>query len=111
MILGHFTQLIDVLRPTPTTLGSGQIVFNYSSIGEHWAKMDYMDSKEAVEVSQRVETKPVKFTIHNIFTVLATDVVKHRDVLYEIVSIVPVENEMYLEITAQTRDNQNLNEC
>lgn len=110
MQLGQLNKVISLYSATYSTLSSGQkqetFTVEYSTL---FANVNYKEGAEAYEASQRVASNVIVFTCHNILS----DYTTRRKVLYDGVyyavhRIIPVEDDVYMEITCKTRDNANI---
>lgn len=109
MQLGALNKVIELFKySSATTLSSGQKQDVFATEGTFFANVLYKDGSEGFEAGQKVASNTVVFTIHNILS----DYNTRRKVLYDseyyaVHRIVPIENDVFLELTCKVRDNLN----
>jgi len=107
MQIGELNKIVTLYTVTTTTLDSGQKNEVFTEGLTLFAK--YMPKgSEIYQAGQKVALLDDVFVIHNVIT----DLDKRMRLLYngnayDIKAIIPIEDDFYLEIMAETRDNSN----
>ena len=109
MQTGQLDKLITIRGYTVTTLASGQEQKTFADVTIVFGNVRYITGNEAYQADQKVATRKLIVTIYNrIVTITEKNQLVIDSVNYAILSITPIENEFYLELEVENRDNNNV---
>ena len=107
MQIGEMNKVITLYSVSTTTLDSGQKQETFTEYLTLFAK--YMPKgSEVYQAGQKVALLDDTFIIHNVITDMDKRMrLVYNGNAYDIKTIIPVEDDFFLEITGETRDNSN----
>lgn len=96
---------ITIQRFSEVELASGQLEKSWTNLIELLSAINYKHGSEGYEADQKVASLKPVFTVHNVVTVTPKDRIRYNDQYYGIDSVIPIDQDVYLELEAMKRDN------
>lgn len=108
MLIGNLDKYVSVYSATSTTASSGQDVLTKTFETALFANVNYKDGAEGYQANQKTASNKVVFTVHNILSTYTTKRwILYNGTYYSVESIIPIEDDYYLQIVTTAIDNDN----
>lgn len=110
MQIGQMKYPIYLQSKVSTTSASGQQLEVWTNATDPvFSAIDWQSAGEKTEGSQPVGRITGKFTIHNIGTITSENTrISYNNEVYEVTSVLPIKNDVFLELMATVTDNENV---
>lgn len=109
MLTGQLNKQVTIRSYTVSTLASGQKQKSWSDLITLFANVRYETGIETNQANQKVAVKSIVVTIYKgVATITEQNLLVFENQTYAILAVTPVDDEFYLELKCERRDNNNV---
>ena len=102
--LGELDRRITIQQTTETVDSYGQMVRTYSTLGQFWAKVDYVSGVEGEDSNRLEAAKRVEFVVRYNASVNEKQLISWDGDSFEIEAVLPVERKRFMHLITRLVD-------
>ena len=102
--LGELDRRITIQQTTETVDSYGQMVRTYSTLGQFWAKVDYVSGNEGEESNRLEAVKRVELVIRYNSQISEKQRISWDGDIFEVEAVLPVERKRFMHLITRLVD-------